>query len=192
MLALHSEGPSDAEELVWVICDPRDPYFSTVIPQDCKDAASADGTMVEGGAKGIVEHEEEFRFIEQVSKTELEGALKKLRASDSDSRILKVQRDQAGKRNRPLSDAVPVFTEDKMYDWPHVGDRSFVEESDAGLRTSMNWRTYHLTWKQESGIALGSSLCHEHETLCESFRLSHEIDQLNCANWPRISCSCAA
>ena len=182
LLALHSEGPSDAEELVWVICDPRDAYFSTIIPQDRIDAASADGTMIEGGAKGIVEHEEEFRFIEQVTKTELEGVLKKWRAADSDSRILKVQRDQAGKRNRPLSDAVPVFTEEKMDDWPHVGDRSFMEASDAVLRTSANWKTYHLTWKQESGIAPGSSLCHEHETLCESFRLSHEIDQLNCGN----------
>ena len=108
--------------------------------------------------------------------------LKKWRASEFDSLILKVQREQAGKRNRPLSDAVPVFTEAKMDDWPHVGDRSFVEASDAVLRTSMNWKTYHLTWKQESGIAPGSSLCHKHETLCESFRLSHEIDQLNCGN----------
>ena len=182
LLALHSVGPSDPEELVWVICDPRDPYFSTVIPQDRIDATSADGTMVEGGAKGVVEHEEEFRFVEQVGKTELDGLLKKWRASDSDPRILKVQRDQVGKRNRPLSDAVPVFTEDKMDDWLHVGDHSFVEASDAVLRTSMNWKTYHLTWKQESGIAPGSFLCHEHETLCESFRLWHEIDQLNCGN----------
>jgi len=108
--------------------------------------------------------------------------LKKWRASDSDFRILKVNREQAGKRNRPLSDAVPVITEDKMDDWPHVGDRSFVEASDAVLRTSMNWKTYHPTWKQESGIAPGSSLCHEHKTLCKTFRLSHEIDQLNCGN----------
>ena len=121
-----------------------------------------------------------FVFVEQVGKTELDGLLKKWRASDSDSRILKVQRDQAGNRNRPLSDAVPVFTKDKMDDWPHVGDCSFVEASDAVLRTSMNWKSYHLTWKR--GIAPGSSLCHEHETLCESFRLSHEIDQLNCGN----------
>ena len=94
--------------------------------------------MVEGGAKSIVEHEEEFRFIEQVTKMELEGVLKKWRASDSDSRILKVQRDQAGKRNRPLSDAVPCFTEEKMDDWPHVGDRSFMDASDAVLHTSAN------------------------------------------------------
>ena len=179
LLALHSEGPSDAEELVWVICDPRDAYFSTIIPQDRIDAASADGTMIEGGAKGIVEHEEEFRFIEQVTKTELEGVLKKWRAADSDSRILKVQRDQAGKRNRPLSDDVSVFFEEKMDDWPHVGDRSFMEASDAVLRTSANWKTYHFTWKQESGIAPGSSLGQGPETLCKSFRLSHEIDQLD-------------
>ena len=182
LLALHSEGPSDAEEMVWVVCDPRDAYFGTVIGQDKVDAASGDGTLLEGGSRGLIEHEEEYRFVEQVSKSELADSVKRWRAADSDSRILKVQRDQAGKRNRPLSDAVPQFTEDKMDDWPHVGERSFVEASDAVLRTAMNWKTYHLTWKQESGISPGTSLCHEHETLCESFRLAHEVDQLNCGN----------
>ena len=182
LLALHSEGPSDADELVWTVCDTRDAFFGTIVPQDKIDAAAADGTMLDGGAKGIIEFEEEYRFVEQVSKSEHVEVLKKWRAADSDARILKVQRDQAGKRNRPLSDSVPQFSEDKMDDWPHVGERSFLEASDAVLRTSMNWKTYHLTWKQESGISTGTSLCHEHETLCESFRLAHEIDQVNCPN----------
>ena len=182
LLALHSEGPSDADEMIWTICDTRDAFFGTVIPQDKIDAASGDGTMLEGGSKGIVVHEDDYHFVEQISKSELSAVLKKWRAADSDSRILKVQRDQAGKRNRPLADAVPQFSEDKMDDWPHSGERSFMEASDAVLRTSMNWKTYHLTWKQESGISPGTSLCHEHETLCESFRLAHEIDQLNCGN----------
>jgi hypothetical protein len=74
--------------------------------------------------------------------------LKKWRAADSDSRILKVQRDQAGKRNRPLSDAVPVFTEENMDDWPHVGDRSFMEASDAVISNSEKWKTYRITRNQ--------------------------------------------
>ena len=69
-----------------------------------------------------------------------------------------------------------------MQDWPHSGERSFKEASDAVLRTSQNWKTYHLTWKQESGVASGSSLCHEHEVLCEAFRFGHEVDQINASN----------
>ena len=108
--------------------------------------------------------------------------MKKWRASDSDVRILKVTRDAAGNRNRPLSDAVPFYTEEKVTDWPHVGERAFREASDAVLRTAQGWKAYHTTWKLESGIATGSSLCHEHETLCETFRLAHEVDQLNGGN----------
>ena len=37
-------------------------------------------------------------------------------------------------------------------------------------------------WKQESGVAHGSSLCHEHEVLCEAFRFGHEVDQMNASN----------
>jgi len=74
---------------------------------------------------------------------------------------------------------VPGFSEDKMDDLPLVGDRSFIEASGAIPRTSANWEAYHPTWKQESGIAPGSSLGQGPETLCKSFRLSHEIDQLD-------------
>ena len=97
-------------------------------------------------------------------------------------RILKVQRDAAGNRNRPLADAVPLYTQEEIKDWPHVGARAFREASDGVLRTSQNWKTYNLIWKQESGIAPGTSLCHEHETLCEAFRLGPEVDQVNASN----------
>ena len=50
------------------------------------------------------------------------------------------------------------------------------------LRTAQTWKTYHLTWKQESGVVGGTSLCHEHETLCEAFCLAHELDQVNASN----------
>jgi len=90
LLALHSEGPSDAEELVWVNCDPRDAFPGTIIPQDRVDAVSADGTMIEGGAKGLVGHVGEFRFIKQDSEMELDGVLKMWRAAASSPRRLEV------------------------------------------------------------------------------------------------------
>ena len=178
-LALHGDGGVEAAEQVWVVSDPRDEYFGKVVPQSAVDDSEM---IVDGGSKGIVEHEDEFRFVEQVSKSELTDLLKKWRASDSDIRILKVQRDAAGSRNRPLSDAVPFYTEEKVDDWPHTGDRAFREASDAVLRTAQGWKAYHTRWRMDSGIMTGSSLCHEHETLCEAFRLGHEVDQLNCSN----------
>ena len=66
--------------------------------------------MVEGGAKGIVQHDNYFHLVEQVGKTEVEVTVKRWRAADSDARILKVQRDAAGNRNRPLADLVPLYT----------------------------------------------------------------------------------
>ena len=101
------------------------------------------------------------------------------RAAVSSLGRLEVQCDQAGKRNCPLSDAVPGFSEDKMDDLPLVGDRSFIEASGAIPRTSASCEAYHPTWKQESGIAPGSSLGQGPETSCRSFRLSHEFDQLD-------------
>ena len=161
-LALHGDGGIEADELVWVVCDPRDAYFGVIIPQATIEASDS---MLEGGSKGIVEHEDQFRFVEQIGKTEIVDTVKKWRSADSDIRILKVQRDAAGNRNRPLSDAVPAYTQSDMSDWPHSGERAFREASDAVLRTTANWKTYHLTWKQESGIGTGTTLCHEHETL---------------------------
>ena len=120
--------------------------------------------------------------MEKIGKSELEAVMKKWRAADSDSRILKILRDASGNRNRSLADAAPLLTEESMDDRPHAGERSFKEASDAVLRTSQNWKTYHLTWKQESGVAHGSSLCHEHEVLCEAFRFGHEVDQINASN----------
>ena len=81
--------------------------------------------------------------------------MKRWRAADSDCRIFKIQRDASGNRNRSLAVSL---SEEAMADWPHSGERSFKEASDAVLRTSQNWMTYHLTWKQESGVASGSSL----------------------------------
>ena len=62
----------------------------------------------------------------------------------------------------------------------HTGARAFREASDGVLRTSHNWKTYRITWKQESGVATGTSLFHEHETLFEC--LSHGVDQVNASN----------
>ena len=136
----------------------------------------------EGGAKGILEHENYFRFVEQNGNIEVEATVKRWRAADSDVRIFKVQRDAAGNRNSPLADSVPLYTQEEMKDWPHVGALAFREASEGVLRTSQNWKTYHLIWKQESGIAPGTSLRHEHDTLWEAFRLGHEADQVNASN----------
>eukprot|EP00974_Lingulodinium_polyedra_P036855 3534027-Lingulodinium_polyedra.AAC.1 len=45
-----------------------------------------------------------------------------------------------------------------------------------------SWTVYHAEWERASGIASGSSLCHEHRVLCESFRLLGSLDQLNLPN----------
>ena len=161
------------------MADPRDELFGTVVSQQAIEDSEY---VVEGGVKGIVEHEEEYRFVEKVGKSELEATMKKWRAADSDCRIFKIKRDASGNRNRSLADTAPLLSEEAMTDWPHSGERSFKEASDAVLRTSQNWKTYHLTWKQESGVASGSSLCHEHEVLCEAFRFGHEVDQVNASN----------
>ena len=63
----------------------------------------------------------DFRLVEQVGKTEVEATVKRWRAADSDVRILKVQRDAAGNRNRPLA----LYTQEEMKDWPHVGAGDF-------------------------------------------------------------------
>ena len=178
-LALHGDGDADADQQIWVVADPRDEYFGTVVPEQ---AVTDSDYVVEGGVKGVIEHEEEYRFVERIGKAELEATLKKWRAADSDCRIFKVHRDASGNRNRSLAESAPMLTEETMVDWPHAGERAFKEASDAVLRTSQNWKTYHLTWKQESGVAQGSSLCHEHETLCEAFRFGHEVDQVNASN----------
>ena len=178
-LALHGDGDAAADQQIWVVADPRDEFFGTVVSQQVIEESEY---VVEGGVKGIVEHEEEYRFVEKIGKSELDATMKKWRAADADCRIFKIQRDAAGNRNRSLADTAPLLSEEAMPDWPHSGERSFKEASDAVLRTSQNWKTYHLTWKQESGVATGSSLCHEHEVLCEAFRFGHEVDQINASN----------
>ena len=54
------------------------------------------------------------RLVEQVGKSEVEEAVKRWRAADSDERILKVQRDAAGNRDRPLADSVPLYAMEDM------------------------------------------------------------------------------
>ena len=178
-LALHGDGGAEADEQIWVIADPRDEFFGAAVPQQAVDDSEY---IVDGGVKGVVEHEDDYRFVERIGKAELEATLKRWRAADSDCRIWKVSRDASGNRNRSLADAAPLLTEEAMNDWPHSGERSFKEASDAVLRTSQNWKTYHYNWKQESGVAHGSSLCHEHEVLCEAFRFAHGVDQVNASN----------
>ena len=178
-LALHGDGDAGVDEQVWVVSDPRDEFFGVVVDQQAVDDSEY---VIEGGIKGLVEHENDYRLVEKVGKTEVDASVKRWRAADSDCRIFKVQRDASGNRMRSLAESAPMLTEEVMSDWPHSGEKAFKEATEAVLRTSQTWKTYHLVWKQESGVVSGTSLCHEHETLCEAFRLGHELDQVNGSN----------
>ena len=173
-----SADPSAVGEL-WVVADPRDLYFGTVVPAQA--VKSSEG-LTAGGARGLAEHEGEFRFVERVGRADLNDTIGRWRTADRDCRVLQVQRNAQGNRNRNLAATVPLLTEEAMPDWPLFGTRSFKEASDAVLHSSQSWRTYHLTWAQESGVTYGSSLCREHEVLCEAFTCAHEIDQVNASN----------
>ena len=92
---------------------PRDEYFGVIISQDIINASDL---MFEGGSKGIVEHEDEHTLVGQCGNSEVDNTVELWRAADSDVRILKVKRDAAGNRNRPLAGAAPLYTQEDMKD----------------------------------------------------------------------------
>ena len=70
------------------------------------------------------------------------------------------------------------LSEDEIVDWPHPGPRAFREVCVSVAEAADTWAIYHDRWERSSGISGGHSLCHEHKTLCECFRLMQTTDQL--------------
>ena len=77
-MAPHCEGAAEADEAIRVVADVRDPYFGEVIPPD---VVANSESMPEAGTRGLIEFQEEIRFVEQVGRSELAELLKKLRSA---------------------------------------------------------------------------------------------------------------
>ena len=166
------------ENTIWVVCDTRDEKFGEFVP-----AALTEGdALTEVGSRGIVEWDNVNRFCELIEVKDKDKTILSWRAADHDCRILPIVRDRGGKRTRTLRDAVSGFTEDVQDDWPHLGPRALGELVRSVAEAVESWTLYHSEWERNSGIATGSSLCHEHRILCESFRLFGAVDQVNLPN----------
>ena len=108
--------------------------------------------------------------------------ISKWRGSDNDCRILPVKRNDQGRRHCSLLDHANAAVEVSMEDWPHPGPRAYKELVTSVADSAVSWSQYHSEWVKSSGVSDGTSLVHEHRSLCASFHLLHSVDQCNGAN----------
>ena len=83
--ALHGDGVTSPDEMLWVAADLRKELFGTTVPQEVVDESDS---MIESGHKGIAEFQEYLRLVEQVGKGELSAKVNEWRSADSGVRTL--------------------------------------------------------------------------------------------------------
>lgn len=174
---LGQEADIEIEQMIWVFSETnRDDFGDTV----------ADYQWSESGVslhnKGVVIIEGAEVFVERIpAKDKKEWKLKKL-GDSVDLRLLGDHVDKAGKRKLDLSEAVALFKNSDIDDFPLAGVRGFKELHDAIATAGISWTQYHSEWVSLSGVAEGSAVCHTHRVLAEVFRLMHSWDQLDGSN----------
>ena len=165
----------EMEQMIWVVSElDRDDFGDTV-----------DDNLLTGGelnVKGVVLIAGEEVFIERIEAKNKKDWMMKRRGDSADLRLLGDHYDKAGKRKLDLSEAVALFKESVMDDFPLAGVRGFKELHDAIANAGISWTQYHSEWVTLSGVAEGSAVCHTHRVLAEVFRLMHSWDQLDGSN----------
>ncbi len=107
------------------------------------------------------------------------------KVEEEDVRVLSIALDGAHERFVSMVDAVTLYTEEEMVDWPIDGHRTGLFTTRRLRRSSMTFMQQHEAWKKSSHIRSTDRAIHEHFALSRALHFAQYYDQLNV---PNIAC----
>ena len=101
---------------------------------------------------------------------------------DIDVRVLPVLFEPGGDRWRTLPEAMALYFEEDMPDFPIRNVRTVYSTVKEMKRRGMTFLQHHESWVLKAGIAHSNRSTHEHKSLCRALHWFQGYDQLNLCN----------
>ena len=158
-----------------MVADTTRQDFGSAVGEDVID----DGVVLRDSA--LVEIDGEEVYCKRVAVSRKASWILGREATKGDVRLLGDFRDGQGKRFLEFRAGVTKMRNTKMEDWALSGPRAVLEFLKAAREGASDISTYHLQWRQSSGVSQFSAV-HEHRVLCDMIRVGISTDQLDLSN----------